>query len=768
MRAGRTLTGRSQSKDGASPQLRSQKSQALILSESVRQEEHKQEVVDDRPATTPHRRFPWVKVKAGQECDQLQNKDVLKKHGIPASMLLRHIERERKEEKDVKSLPWAILMLCSFSATLLLQERIFVENGLTSAVEFNIAENANFAFLAPGNMGVKNYQDVNNFADFWSWMGKGFIPLVAPQQVWISEGSNLTAGNLTIAEKQVFQSHIRKLAPIKLEQEVVDDVACPHKQMADAYGLACTTPPHNWHVEIEPTLSEVEFSSFREHTPKTVFLDTARTDLQQKLEELEAARWLDERSFHVKVTLVYYNQDDDLIGRTSCHFLFARSGRIWKHISYHVMKLDPYKSWTDFIAPGIFFVQCLWILLVEIYEVILVALPSIRGKKSADEKMGMDACKEYMNIWNMIDWFAILVSIALLCLVVSHELTLERIQAHMISVAEANDQCTSNCESGFASLHEDVQTVSWTHQSVRFAFAWCSLVVVARCFKAFSAQPRLAVVTVTLCKAATNLLHFLIVFAAIFMSYVVMGVAFFGREFENFAKTELACMTIFRSLLGDFDFEKLEPRGRPFAMLYFATCNLILMLVMLSVLIAIFMDVYEEVKAESVKSGTVWNEFFQIIARSWHVFRGHRLALKTIADLYRKNNVPKMSGGVLEDPLLQEHDLVEAVPGLSPEQAQELLLEAIEVEVDHHAQVEMYEIAETTTDVITELHRCRSHLLCPEAQKLAQEAKLEVVLKAAMLRIQDGRTPEWMGASGLLEDLLLEAQAFQKTLSRHA
>merc|ERR1711976_1004641 len=52
--------------------------------------------------------------------------------------------------------------------------------------------------------------------------------------------------------------------------------------------------------------------------------------------------------------------------------------------------------------------------------------------------------------------------------------------------------------------------------------------LIARLFKAFSAQPRLAIVTRTLSVAAVDVAHFLIVFMAIFTTFTVMGMITFG------------------------------------------------------------------------------------------------------------------------------------------------------------------------------------------------------------------------------------------------
>eukprot|EP00438_Fugacium_kawagutii_P025878 Skav233688 [mRNA] locus=scaffold1927:198356:205088:- [translate_table: standard] len=111
-------------------------------------------------------------------------------------------------------------------------------------------------------------------------------------------------------------------------------------------------------------------------------------------------------------------------------------------------------------------------------------------------------------------------------------------------------------------------------------------------FKAFAAQPRLAIVTKTLTLVANDLTHFGIVFLSIFFTYVAMGMAFFGREVESFASFDRACLALLEALMGEFSVEEMELSGRPVAFFFFGTYMMAAVLLLLNMLIAILMDVY--------------------------------------------------------------------------------------------------------------------------------------------------------------------------------
>merc|ERR550514_1194194 len=121
------------------------------------------------------------------------------------------------------------------------------------------------------------------------------------------------------------------------------------------------------------------------------------------------------------------------------------------------------------------------------------------------------------------------------------------------------------------------------------------LIVVFRLFKAFSAQPRLAVVTSTLVSASVDLMHFLLVFVSVFASFAVSGTVLFGKTMDDFATLPRAMNACFRMALGDFDWGDLSRNGRFEAGIYFWIFQILVVLVLLNMLLAIVMDAYTEV-----------------------------------------------------------------------------------------------------------------------------------------------------------------------------
>ena len=64
----------------------------------------------------------------------------------------------------------------------------------------------------------------------------------------------------------------------------------------------------------------------------------------------------------------------------------------------------------------------------------------------------------------------------------------------------------------------------------RLVMAAYPLIIILRLFKAFAAQPRLAMVTKTLETAGQELVEFGLVFMSVFVTFTISGVGLFGRE----------------------------------------------------------------------------------------------------------------------------------------------------------------------------------------------------------------------------------------------
>merc|ERR1719399_1652083 len=108
--------------------------------------------------------------------------------------------------------------------------------------------------------------------------------------------------------------------------------------------------------------------------------------------------------------------------------------------------------------------------------------------------------------------------------------------------------------------YEVAQMVSREREFRMFLFIY-PMIVMLRLFKTFNAQPRLGIVTRTLSSSANDMMHFLLVFLTIFISFIVSGTVLFGQDLDDFATWDRSLVTCFRCMMGDFDFDAMETVG---------------------------------------------------------------------------------------------------------------------------------------------------------------------------------------------------------------
>lgn len=359
---------------------------------------------------------------------------------------------------------------------------------------------------------------------------------------------------------------------------------------------------------------------------------------------------------------------------TTMTFVFARTGHIWKDITHRTVVMQPYHhGWETYLWDVLFYLQITKIFLCEIYEV----ARKIHQTKGNFRRF----VKVYINFWNIVDWISILYGYVILVLWIFQVMWTEQLADSYAHVQELQDSCGAderdilNCNENLKGFFSEVGVIGDYIRACRIVQAFYPLVIVLRLFKAFSAQPRLAVVTDTLVAASSDLCHFSLVFLAVFMSFAVMGTALFGRELSSFTTIARTAFTLFRSLMGDFDLDSMRVVGRELAFVYFAIFMCLVLLIMLNMLIAVLMDVYSNVKNNIEGTATLLRQASDITRRAQQNRRGVRVPFQTILDCIKDH----YGDSTFEaDDCLTVAAFVKIVPNLREKQARRTLTRACE------------------------------------------------------------------------------------------
>jgi hypothetical protein len=197
------------------------------------------------------------------------------------------------------------------------------------------------------------------------------------------------------------------------------------------------------------------------------------------------------------------------------------------------------------------------------------------------------------------------------------------------------------------------------------------LILIVRFFKAFQAQPRLAVVTNTVMFSLTDIFHFMIVLITFFVTYAVSGMFLFGHRLFEYSELKFALNQCFMIMLGNIDYHRLSSEHPTTAGLWIWSYVVFVSIIMLNMALAIVMDVHSVVAADASNAPMLWTQISDSSKR-WKSRRGW-ISFGTII-----NQIRQMDDKI---EFLTPDQLRVVMPEMPVHQAIELIAEAAASEI---------------------------------------------------------------------------------------
>jgi len=123
-------------------------------------------------------------------------------------------------------------------------------------------------------------------------------------------------------------------------------------------------------------------------------------------------------------------------------------------------------------------------------------------------------------------------------------------------------------------------------------FAWIKV------FKYISFNKTMTQLQNTLASCAKDIAGFAVMFFIIFLAYAQWGYLIFGTQVADFSTYVDSIFTLFRIILGDFNFKEIEDANRILGPIFFITYVFFVFFVLINMFLAIINDTYAEVKAD--------------------------------------------------------------------------------------------------------------------------------------------------------------------------
>jgi len=375
--------------------------------------------------------------------------------------------------------------------------------------------------------------------------------------------------------------------------------------------------------------------------------------VRRKFLQLQREGWVDEATKEITVSFVMYNaeQTTGWFARVLLTFQMGKGGFTKKLINVVTAPADAYFH--------------LETCLVDVFFVYFLARMLIKEVSRCRELIAKDRILAYFRYDNMVDFSCLALSGGSFVLWMLQTqfglsaretlLTVEETERDLfyggtdigsfLNVTNGTRGISRFGEPEVVDLYQQVFThvdnIFTMNRYMKYCMFFYSFALIFRFFKAFAAQPRLAVVAETLSSAQTDIIHLFIVLSTIIFAFVLAALIMFGGNLKEYSSITLSLMSSFEILLGAFDFDSMFKVNWVGAMVWFISYQTILVLVLMNMVLAIVMDAYTEVKASKAGAQEMWMQAMELVRRHRQTQQQTRVDLSYILDFWNAHYDPE-------------------------------------------------------------------------------------------------------------------------------
>jgi len=190
------------------------------------------------------------------------------------------------------------------------------------------------------------------------------------------------------------------------------------------------------------------------------------------------------------------------------------------------------------------------------------------------------------------------------------------------SVREAlKNYSSDSSDAGALELHEATNVLVALIVNLRSFVAVATLAFNLRAFVSLQFQPRLAVVIRTLIESSSDMFHFMIIMFCTVLAFAFSGMILYGKRLQDFATLWASIMTCFKIMMeNEFKWTELSADHATYysALMWTWVYLCIGVVLLLNMVLAIIMDVYQEVRQESGDSMTMIADAIYLYRNFWY------------------------------------------------------------------------------------------------------------------------------------------------------
>ncbi|CAH8862237.1 unnamed protein product [Trichobilharzia szidati] len=305
-------------------------------------------------------------------------------------------------------------------------------------------------------------------------------------------------------------------------------------------------------------------------------LSRNRNNASRQLDTLFQNLWLDRGTRVIFLHFTTYNANMNLFCVAEIAIEAPPSGSLTVSNEFRTIKLLRYVTPFDYFVLSC---ECTFMVFVAYY--IIEEIMEIKRHK----------CSYFASVWNCLD--IVIIIISLVCCAFNVYRT--------INVLNLLEEVLQN-----PNIFANFQLLSIWQVNFNYAISLTVFLAWVKLFKYISFNKTMTQLSSTLGSCAKDLAGFAIMFFIVFFSFAQLGYLAFGTQAKDFSSFMTTVFTLFRIILGDFDFNALQTANRVFGPIYFIVYVFFVFFVLINMFIAIINETYSSVKSDLEKQP---NEF---------------------------------------------------------------------------------------------------------------------------------------------------------------
>ncbi|XP_052762076.1 polycystic kidney disease 2-like 1 protein isoform X3 [Mya arenaria] len=297
-------------------------------------------------------------------------------------------------------------------------------------------------------------------------------------------------------------------------------------------------------------------------------LTNNKTESEDIIEYLFEKRWIRRGTRVLFIDFTVYNANINLFCVVRLTVEFPPTGGAIPHATMRTVKLIRYVTVYDYFIMACEFILCLFIFYYMVEEAI-----EIKKHK----------CSYFKSVWNILDILVIIIMIMCVSFNVYRTLKVDELLQDLLNKPDQ---------------YANFEFLSYGQEQFDNAIAIAVFLAWIKIFKYISFNKTMTQLSSTLGKCAKDLAGFAVMFFIIFLAFTQLGYLLFGTQVKDFSNFQNSFFTLFRIILGDFDFDQLEAAHRILGPIFFMLFVFFVFFVLINMFLAIINDTYSEVKGD--------------------------------------------------------------------------------------------------------------------------------------------------------------------------